>query len=55
MIRAYIEIENLGPIKQGKLEIKPFTVIVGKNNTGKSYTAMIYYAIFTAFKKLFHG
>ncbi len=37
----YIEIENLGPIKKGGIELKPLTVFIGPNNTGKTYLAYL--------------
>ncbi len=36
-----VEVENLGPIKKEKVELKPLTVFVGPNNTGKSYLAYL--------------
>ena len=36
-----IEVENLGPIKRGKIELKPLTVFIGPNNTGKTYLAYL--------------
>lgn len=32
-----ILIENFGPIRKANIETKPFTMIIGKNNQGKSY------------------
>jgi predicted ATPase len=40
-----LQIENLGPIKHGNIKVAPITVFIGKNNTGKSYTAQMLYAI----------
>ncbi len=36
-----IEVENLGPIRKGKVELKPLTVFIGPNNTGKTYLAYL--------------
>lgn len=44
-IKTSLEIENFGPITKGSLTINPLTIFVGKNNTGKSYTAMLYYSL----------
>lgn len=40
-----IEIKNFGPIKNGKIEIKPLTIFIGSNNSGKSYLAMLIHSI----------
>lgn len=40
-----IEIENLGCVSQAKIDISPFVMLVGKNNTGKSYVASLLWAI----------
>ncbi len=44
-IQAALELENFGPILKGKVEFKPLTILIGQNNTGKSYTTMCYYAV----------
>ncbi len=36
-----VEVENLGPIRKGKVELKPLTVFIGPNNTGKTYLAYL--------------
>lgn len=36
-----VEVENLGPIKKGEVELKPLTVFIGPNNTGKTYLAYL--------------
>ena len=33
------EIENLGVIKQAEIELKPFTIFIGHNNTAKTWSA----------------
>ncbi len=43
MIR--IEVENFGPVARARVELKPLTVFIGPNNTGKSYLATLIYAI----------
>ena len=40
-----LKIRDFGPIVDGLIEIKPLTIFVGPNNTGKSYIAMLYYAL----------
>ena len=41
-----ISVENFGPIRKGTVEIKPLTVFVGPNNSGKSYMAAAVYDLF---------
>jgi predicted ATPase len=36
-----VKVKNFGPILSGDIEIKPFTIFVGPNNSGKSYTSML--------------
>ena len=40
-----VEIENFGPIASGKIELKPLTILMGSNNSGKSYAALLIYSI----------
>ncbi len=41
-----LDVENFGPIAEAKnIEFKPMTVFVGPSNTGKSYLAILLYAI----------
>ena len=40
-----VSVENFGPIREGTVELRPLTVFVGPNNTGKSYMAMLIYAV----------
>ena len=40
-----LEIVDFGPILKAKLELRPLTVFVGPSNTGKSYLAILIYAL----------
>lgn len=40
-----LTVKNFGPIKSAKVDVKPLTVFVGPSNTGKSYLAMLIYAV----------
>ena len=40
-VELEVEIENFGPISSGKVRLRPLTVFIGPNNSGKSYTAML--------------
>jgi predicted ATPase len=39
-----LSVENFGPIKKATIEVKPLTVIIGKNNLGKSFLAQLIYS-----------
>lgn len=40
-----IEVENFGPIVNASVAMRPLTVFVGPSNTGKSYLAVLIYAL----------
>ena len=40
-----IDIKNFGSIKKGSINLKPLTVLVGSNNSGKSYAALLIHAL----------
>ena len=40
-----LEVENFGPIVEGKVALRPLTVFMGPSNTGKSYLAILIYAL----------
>ncbi len=42
------EFKNLGPIKKATLDIRPLTVVIGPNNTGKSHIA---YTVYRAMRR----
>ena len=44
-----LEISNFGPINRARIELRPLTVLVGPSNTGKSYLAVLIYALHRAF------
>lgn len=37
-------VENLGPLRGASITLKPLTVLIGRNNTGKTYFAQALYA-----------
>ena len=45
-----IAVENFGPIRRADVELKPLTIFVGANDSGKSYLALAVYALFRAFR-----
>ena len=40
-----IEVQDFGPIVHGKVDLRPMTVFIGPSNTGKSYLAILLYAL----------
>ena len=37
-------VDNLGPIRHADVALRPLTVLIGRNNTGKTYLAQALYA-----------
>lgn len=48
MANAVIQVKNFGPVKSGKFELRPLTIFLGQNNTGKTYCALLVYSIYQA-------
>lgn len=44
---TYLEIDlaDFGPIRNAKIDLRPLTIFVGPSNTGKSYLAILIYAL----------
>ena len=40
-----LSVRNFGPIARADIDLRPFTVFAGPSNTGKSYLAMLIYAL----------
>lgn len=47
-----LHVTNFGPINGAEIELRPLTVFVGPSNTGKSYMAMLIYALHRAIADL---
>ena len=47
--RLKIGITDFGSIRRGEIELKPLTILIGPNNSGKSYAAMLMYALYSSF------
>lgn len=45
-----LEVANFGPIVEAKVDLRPLTVFVGPSNTGKSYLAILIYALHRFFR-----
>ena len=46
-----LSVTNFGPIAEAEIELRPLTVFVGPSNTGKSYLAILLYALHRIFKE----
>lgn len=44
-----LSVQNFGPVRQGEFTLKPLTVFIGPNNSGKSYMALLVYVLCRAF------
>ena len=49
-----LEVTDFGPIARAKIELRPLTVFVGPSNTGKSYMAILVYALHKFFRNNTH-
>ena len=43
--RTTLSVKDFGPIAEATIDLRPFTVFVGASNTGKSYLAVLLYAL----------
>ncbi len=50
-----LSVSNLGPVESANIELRPLTVFVGPSNTGKSYVAMLIYALHNFFAAYANG
>ncbi len=46
-----IEVADFGPIVEAKVDLRPLTVFIGPSNTGKSYLAILIYALHRFFSR----
>ena len=49
--KVTISVENFGPIERGRIDLRPMSIFVGPSNTGKTYFAVLIYAI----HRVLHG
>ena len=47
-----LSVQNFGPVKEGEFELKPLTIFIGPNNSGKSYMATLVYALCQAISQM---
>ena len=43
-----VEVSNFGPLLRGKVELRPLTILAGRNNYGKSYLSVLLYSVLRA-------
>ncbi len=46
-----VEVKNFGPIAEAKFDLRPLTLFIGPSNSGKSYLAVLIYALHRALNK----
>ena len=44
-----VSVNDFGPIASGSVDLKPFTIFMGRSNTGKSYMATAIHALMTTY------
>ena len=44
-----IQVKDFGPIAEGSVDLKPLTIFIGQNNSGKSYLAMLIYSLLQSY------
>ncbi|ARN57886.1 AAA family ATPase [Sedimentisphaera salicampi] len=49
-----ISVQNMGPIEKAEFELGDFTIICGKNNTGKTYATYALYGFIDFFNNHYH-
>ena len=47
--KVRISVRDFGPVAEGNVELRPLTVFVGPSNTGKTYLAILIYALHRVF------
>lgn len=50
-----LSVSNFGPIAKAEIDLRPLTVFVGPSNTGKSYLAILIYALHNFFSRYIGG
>lgn len=43
-----LDLENFGPVEKGTVQLKPLTIFIGPNNSGKSYVSVLVHTILSA-------
>ena len=48
--KVRVSVRDFGPVAEGDVELRPLTVFVGPSNTGKTYLAILIYALHRVFR-----
>ena len=48
-----IRVEDFGPVSSGTVDLRPLTIFIGPNNSGKSYMSMLVHSILSAENAVF--
>jgi predicted ATPase len=48
-----LQVSEFGPIVEGTVSLKPLTIFIGPNNSGKSYFAVLAYALFRSLPPMY--
>ncbi|HUT04411.1 MAG TPA: AAA family ATPase [bacterium] len=43
-----LTLENFGPLRKAEIDLKPLTIFIGPNNSGKTYVATMFYSLWKA-------
>jgi Uncharacterized conserved protein len=46
-----VKVKNFGPVSKGEVIIKPLTIFIGPNNSGKSYISTLIHSIIKNFEE----
>ena len=46
-----LTLQDFGPLREAKVKLKPMTIFIGPNNSGKTYTATIIYSLFQSVER----
>lgn len=47
-----LAVQNFGPVAHGNIDIRPLTILIGPNNSGKSYLAMLLQSVLAAQRRV---
>ena len=48
-----VSVENFGPVSSGAVDLRPLTIFIGPNNSGKSYMSMLIHSILSTENDVF--
>ena len=48
-----LTLENFGPLRKAEIDLKPMTIFIGPNNSGKTYAATMIYSLFQSVERAY--